>query len=77
MIVMSGGEVFMRGSCRDVFSKIQGLSEIGLDIPQITQLMLLLRERGVEVPNDIYTVDAAVEAIRKLFTKTSRKEKNV
>ena len=77
MIVMSGGEVFMRGSCRDVFSKIQGLSEIGLDIPQITQLMLLLRERGVEVPNDIYTVDAAVEAIRKLFTKTSGKEKNV
>ncbi len=77
MIVMSGGEVFMRGSCRDVFSKIRGLSEIGLDIPQITQLMLLLRERGVEVPNDIYTVDAAVEAIRKLFTKTSRKEKNV
>ena len=77
MVVMSGGEVFMRGSCRDVFSKIQGLSEIGLDIPQITQLMQLLRERGVEVPNDIYTVDAAVEALRKLFTKTSGKEERV
>ena len=77
MVVMSGGEVFMRGSCRDVFSKIQGLSEIGLDIPQITQLMQLLRERGVNVPNDIYTVDAAVDAIRKLFTKTSGKEERV
>ncbi len=67
MIVLSEGKLFMHGNCDEVFSNADALSEIGLDIPQITRLTHMLRERGLELPKNIYTVSAAVEAIKKLY----------
>lgn len=67
MIVMSEGKLFMHGNCDEVFSKADALSGIGLDIPQITRLTHMLRERGLELPQNIYTVSAAVEAIKKQY----------
>ena len=46
---------------------LEELSSVGLDIPQITQLMDLLRQKGLDVPDGIYTVDAAVESLKKLL----------
>jgi ABC-type uncharacterized transport system ATPase subunit len=50
--VMSEGRLLMMGSRDDVFSDSEKLTEAGLDIPQITRLMLLLRERGIEQPTE-------------------------
>ena len=69
MVVMAEGEVKLHGSCKEVFSKVSTLSEVGLDIPQITQLMTLLRKKGLAVAEDIYTVEDAVLALRKLLQK--------
>lgn len=73
MIVMAESKVVMHGSCEEVFSKVSDLSAIGLDIPQITHLASLLRKRGMEIPENIYTVDAAVDAlVRVLGGEVSR-----
>ena len=67
MIVMADSKLMMDGDCETVFARIGELSDIGLDIPQITRLMQVLRERGMDVPDNIYTVDAAIDALKSLF----------
>ncbi|MBO5313644.1 MAG: energy-coupling factor transporter ATPase [Clostridia bacterium] len=67
-IVMSQGKMIMHGSCQEVFSQHQLLLDAGLDVPEITGIALALREKGIALPRDIYTVDGAVEAIKALCT---------
>ena len=50
-----------------MFAQAERLKEMGLDVPQITNLMLALREKGMDVPVDIYTVDQAKDALRKIL----------
>lgn len=69
VIVMSNAKVLRQGSREEVFSHVAELSKTGLDVPQITRLMTLLRERGVPVPENIYTVDEAEKALLRLFRK--------
>ena len=68
-IVMSHSKVVASGSCEEVFSQHKLLLEVGLDVPEITGIILALREKGVDIPNTIYTVDGAVEAIKSLYLK--------
>ena len=72
MIVMASGRVLMQGGCKEIFARISELSKVGLDIPQITQLVARLREQGLDVPADIYTVEDAVVAVRRALE--ARKE---
>jgi len=67
IIVMNQGQVVMTGTPREVFARAEELKEIGLDVPQITNLMLALREKGFDVPVDIYTVDQAKQVLRKIL----------
>ena len=67
VIVMANAKVLMHGPCEEVFSRVKELSDIGLDIPQITRVMAMLREQGFPVSEEIYTVDAAVEELYRLF----------
>ena len=67
VVVMSNARVIMHGACNEVFSKVEKLSGIGLDIPQITHLMDLLSQAGINVPQNVYTVDAALDAVKALF----------
>lgn len=66
MVVLSRGRVIRAGSCEEVFSDLSLLDSAGLDIPQITQLTRLLRKGGLNVPENIYTVDRAVEVLCSL-----------
>ncbi len=59
LIVMNGGEVFMQGKCREIFSRADELISVGLDVPQITKFMIALKNRGIPVRTDIFTVDEA------------------
>lgn len=59
LIVMNDGEVYMQGSTREVFSCAEKLCEVGLDVPQITKLMIALKKMGIDIRTDIFTVDEA------------------
>ena len=61
--VMSGGKLIMNGTRDEIFSDASKLEEAGLDIPQITKLALLLREKGVDISESIYTIDGAFSAL--------------
>ncbi len=66
IVVMAHAKVFLSGSRDEVFAHAAELRSVGLDVPQITQLALLLQERGMRLPNGIYTVDAALRALHQL-----------
>ncbi len=67
IIVMNKGQVALTGTPREVFAQADRLKEMGLDVPQITNLMLALREKGMDVPVDIYTVEQAKDVLRKVL----------
>jgi energy-coupling factor transport system ATP-binding protein len=71
VVVMAHSKVLMAG-CRDhVFSRADELEAVGLDIPQITKLMLLLRQGGMPVPAGLYTSASAEEALMELFRNSA------
>ncbi|MDO5018183.1 MAG: energy-coupling factor transporter ATPase [Lagierella massiliensis] len=66
VIVFNEGEISLQGSPREVFSKFEKIRELGLDVPQVTELSYRLRKDGVQLPEDILSIDEMVEAICKL-----------
>ncbi len=73
VVVLAGARVILKGNREEVFSHVDMLEQVGLDIPQITQLVRLLRRRGADMPENIYTVDRAVEVLRNTFAQMSGK----
>lgn len=67
VVVMDKGRVVMDDTPRAVFSQVERIKKIGLDVPQVTELAWELRKNGYDVPADIITEDECVEAIAKLF----------
>ena len=67
LVVLSHSRVAMCGNRKEVFSRFDELEAIGLGVPQITRLVMLLRDRGIEISPDIYTVDEAEKALAALF----------
>ncbi len=66
ILVMNNGEKFMYGTPKEVFTKREKLISCGLDVPMITKVILKLRENGINISDDIITVQEAAEAIIKL-----------
>lgn len=67
VLVMNKSEVEMFGTVNEVFSKVERLADIGLNVPQLTQIFLNLKHNGLAVRTDIYTIkDAEVELLRLL-----------
>ena len=64
---MSHAKVAMTGKRHEIFSRGDELEEIGLGVPQMTYLIRLLREKGFDIPADIYTVDDAEAALVSLL----------
>ena len=69
LVVMYRGEIVSQGTPREIFQDYTGLVEKGLGIPQITEMMIRLKEKGKNVSSDILTVDEAraeiIKAIRR------------
>jgi energy-coupling factor transport system ATP-binding protein len=59
IVVMHKGSIKKSGTPKEIFRDYEGLIEMGLGIPQITELMQSLRERGRDVSGDILTVEDA------------------
>lgn len=67
IIVMDHARVRMSGLRDEIFARSDELIDAGLDIPEITKLIWLLRARGVDVDRSIYTVDRAEQELAHLF----------
>ena len=65
LMVMNGSQLAMDGTPGEVFTQAERLVEMGLNIPQVTQVFLRLRKMGLPVEN-VYTLEQAVEALKAL-----------
>jgi energy-coupling factor transport system ATP-binding protein len=65
LIVMNKAHLAMDGTPEQVFTRAEELLQMGLDIPELTQVFLQLRQLGLDVPA-VYTMEQAVDALVKL-----------
>ena len=63
VLVMSNKKIAMYDTVEKVFARAPELLELGLSVPQVTKIFLKLREMGVDVPADVYTIPYAVKMI--------------
>ena len=66
LIVMNKGEMVLFDKTENVFKQHEFLKSIGLNVPMVTQIMLVLKQMGMDIPDDIFTVDKAVEFLLRL-----------
>ena len=65
LLVMNGSKLAMDGTPAEVFTHAGELVEMGLNIPQVTQVFLRLQKLGLDVAN-VYTIEQAVSEIKRL-----------
>jgi energy-coupling factor transport system ATP-binding protein len=64
VFVMDGGQVVMQGTPKQVFSLVDELKELRLDVPQVTLLAYELKKRGINLPDGILTTEELVQNLR-------------
>ncbi len=69
ILVMNQGKVAMFDQPAQVFSRAQELQAMGLQVPQVTRMMTMLREKGHPVPSGVFTLRQTVEALLPLLRK--------
>lgn len=69
VLVMNHGRLFCYENTDVVFSRAREIRQVGLDIPQITKLSHLLFENGIDLGEDIYTVERAKERLLTILNK--------
>ena len=67
LIVMNKGEMALFDTTDNVFKQHDLLKSMGLNVPIVTQIMFLLKEKGMDIPDDIFTVDRAVQHLLGLM----------
>ncbi len=72
IIVMNESHLVMFDNTKEVFSKGRELEKIGLRVPQITKIMLTLKEKGYDVSDGILTVNEALAQISSLLKKEGK-----
>lgn len=67
VVVMDKGRVAMEGTPKEIFSKVDKLKELRLDVPQVTLLAHELKKSGVKLPDGILTREEFVKELSKVF----------
>ena len=66
IIVMDSGHVKMEGTPREIFPQVKKMKEIGLDVPQVTELAYELKKAGININEKILNVDEMVKELCQL-----------
>ena len=69
LFVLNEGKLMLSGTLAEVFAHADTLQSIGLSVPQVTQMAQKLRKRGINLPENIFTVQDAFSEIMKLRGK--------
>ena len=72
VLVMNAGRIAMYDATDKVFARAPELLELGLSVPEVTKIFLRLREMGLDIDTDVYTVKYAVKTI--LAARAAAKE---
>ncbi|NLU26004.1 MAG: energy-coupling factor transporter ATPase [Hungateiclostridium thermocellum] len=69
ILVMDEGKIVMDGNPRQIFSKVEEIKALGLDVPQVAELFHELKKDGYNVPDNIFTVEEAVQCLAEMIAK--------
>ena len=69
VLVINNARVAMYGTVPEIYARSEELVSMGLDIPQVTKIFLGLKENGIPVRTDVYTVEQARAQLRELREK--------
>lgn len=69
VVVIDSGKIVLDDNPKNVFSKVEQLKNIGLDVPQVTELAFMLKKDGINIENDILTVEDCILQLEKLLPK--------
>ena len=64
VFVMDKGKLVMSGTPKEIFSKVEKIKKIGLEVPQVTELGYLLKKSGLNIEDGILTIDELVEKVK-------------
>ncbi|MBQ7920491.1 MAG: energy-coupling factor transporter ATPase [Lachnospiraceae bacterium] len=64
VFVMDKGAIAMEGTPREIFSQVEKLKELRLDVPQVTMLAYELKKKGMNLPDGILTTKELIDALR-------------
>lgn len=67
VIVIDEGKIVKEGTPREVFSNVEEIKSLGLDVPQVTELLYELKNEGFDLKFDIIDADEAAEVLKSLF----------
>ena len=73
VMVFNDGKVAMFGTVDEVYSRGRELKQIGLNVPEITDVFLKLKDLGIDCRTDIYTVDQGIKEFQRLKNKEELK----
>lgn len=65
VIVLNEGEVVFDDVPKKVFSNVEELKQLGLSVPQVTELSYMLKQSGIDIPLDILTNDEMIEFLER------------
>lgn len=66
IVVMDKGKLILKGIPKEIFSNVPLMKEIGLDVPQMTELAYELNKSGIDIKTDILTIDEMVNVLCQL-----------
>ncbi len=69
IVVMNKGKIAMKGSVAEIFKRSDELISMGLNIPQVTRILLELKKRGYEVNTSIYSLEETKNELMKFLRK--------
>lgn len=67
--VMDDGKIVLSGTPREIFSQVEYLKQLHLDVPQVTELAYELRQSGIDVPEGVLTIEELVQALERLKSR--------
>ncbi len=68
-VVLDKGQIVLDGKPSDVFMEIDTLKHVGLDVPQPTELCVMLKKSGMDLEKGVLSVEDSVEAITKALSE--------
>ncbi|MEG1834762.1 MAG: energy-coupling factor transporter ATPase [Oscillospiraceae bacterium] len=74
VLVMNKSSVEFFGTVNEVFEKVERLTEIGLNVPEVTKIFMNIKKAGIPVRTDIYTLEKAKQELLKLLREGGVKQ---
>ena len=67
VVVLNEGEIVFDDTAKKVFSNVERLKDLGLTVPQVTELAYKLKKDGMEIPTDILTNEEMINFLENKF----------